>query len=81
MNLETYLEIKNKIETRLNAAQEVLNSFQKNSAGMVDWTPSFIEAHNVFEMEYDNLRILNVKAGKDILKAAAKLRRASWKLA
>ena len=79
MNLNTYLETKSKINSRLAIATAKLNTFAKNEAGMVEWTPEFKEAQNIFEIEFDNLRVLNVKAGKNILKEASKLRRAGWR--
>ena len=79
LNLNSYLEIKAKINNRLAIATEKLNSFPKNGAGMVEFTPEYNEANRIFEIEFDNLRVLNVKAGKNILKEASKLRRAGWR--
>ena len=79
LNLNSYLETKSKINSRLEIATAKLNTFPKNEAGMVEFTPEYNEANRIFEIEFDNLRVLNVKAGKEILKAASKLRRAGWR--
>jgi len=69
MTLELYTELKNEINQRVDKYSNILNSFDKNSAGMVDITPEFRLAKTNFNIAFKELQTINKAASKEIMKA------------
>lgn len=59
MNLETYTEFRNEIERRLTPLDIKLNSFEKNSSGMVNPTKEYLKAKRSFQLVFSELQTLN----------------------
>ena len=59
MTLELYTTLKNPIIERVNKYSNVLNSFERNSSGMVEITKEYKEAKNSYDTAFNELRVLN----------------------
>ena len=66
MNLETYTEFRNEIETRLTPLGIKLNSFAKNSSGMVNPTKEYLKAKRSFQLVFSELQTLQIKSKNNI---------------
>jgi len=77
MNLQTYTELANPINQRINKYSEILNSFDKNASGMVEITPEFKLAKDSFEIAFNELRALNKFTPKSILRELSRANRAA----
>ena len=60
---------KNEINKRVDAITEELNSFPKNSAGMVKVTPEFRAVKTRFDVAFNELQTINKFASKELKKA------------
>ena len=69
MNLALYTELKNEINERVNKYSDILNSFDKNSAGMVEVTPEFRAAKTSFDIAFKELQTINKAASKELKRA------------
>lgn len=59
MTLETYTELRNPIQKRVDTYSDILNTFEKNSAGMVEVTDEFRAVKNSYDLAFNELRVLN----------------------
>lgn len=69
MNLALYTELKNEINERVNKYSDILNSFDKNSAGMVEVTTEFRAAKTSFDIAFKELQTINKAASKELKRA------------
>ena len=69
MTLALYTELKNEINNRVNKYSDILNSFDKNSAGMVKVTPEFRAAKTSFDIAFKELQTVNKAASKELKRA------------
>lgn len=69
MTLAFYTETKNEINTRVNALSDKLNSFPKNTSGMVEVTAEFRTVKTRFEIAFKELQTINKFASKELKKA------------
>ena len=69
MTLALYTELKNEINERVNKYSDILNSFDKNSAGMVDVTTEFRAAKTSFDIAFKELQTINKAASKELKRA------------
>ena len=77
MNLETYTEFRNEIETRLNIVDVKLNSFPKSSSGMVNPTKEYLETKRKFDLVFSELQTLNKFTSNNIKKQYSRNKR-NW---
>ena len=77
MTLALYTELINPIAKRVNTYSEILNTFEKNSAGMVEVTDEFRAAKNSYELAFNELRALN-KFTPNNIKRAYSLANRGW---
>jgi len=75
MTLELYTELRNPINSRVNKYSDILNSFAKNSSGMVEVTEVFKSAKNSYELAFNELRILNGATSNKIKREFSKANR------
>ena len=75
MTLELYTELRNPIAKRVNTYSEILNTFEKNSAGMVEITEEFRNAKNSYELAFNELRALNKFTPNNVKKAYSRANR------
>jgi len=66
MTLEIYTALRNPIDQRVNKYSDILNSFDKNSAGMVEVSEEFKVAKNSYEIAFNELRALNSATSNEI---------------
>lgn len=59
MTLEIYTQLKTEIEIRLDAADNLVNSFPKGEMGLVKMTKEFRTAKRNFDLVFNQLRTLN----------------------
>ena len=59
MTLEIYTALRLPIDKRVNKYSDILNSFSKNDAGMVEVTKEFKSAKDAYEIAFNELRVLN----------------------
>ena len=75
MTLELYTTLKNLINERVNKYSDILNSFEKNSTGMVEVTEAFKSAKDSYEIAFNELRILNGATSNKIKREFSKANR------
>jgi hypothetical protein len=75
MTLALYTELRNPIAKRVNTYSEILNTFKKNSAGMVDVTNEFKATKNSYELAFNELRALNKHTSNKIKKEYSRANR------
>ena len=75
MTLELYTSLRNPINERVNKYSDILNSFKKNSSGMVEVTEVFKSAKDSYEIAFNELRILNGATSNKIKREFSKANR------
>ena len=75
MNLQTYTEFRNEIETRLSPLDIKLNSFEKNSSGMVNPTKEYLQTKRSFQLVFSELQTLNKFTSNKIKKQYSRNKR------
>ena len=75
MTLELYTTLRNPINERVNKYSDILNSFEKNSSGMVEVTEAFKSAKDSYEIAFNELRILNSATSNKIKREFSKANR------
>ena len=66
MTLEIYTALRLPIDQRVNKYSDILNSFSKNDAGMVEVTKELKLAKDAYEIAFNELRVLNGATSNEI---------------
>tara|TARA_R110002167_G_scaffold12588_2_gene53521 strand:- start:34 stop:267 length:234 start_codon:yes stop_codon:yes gene_type:complete len=75
MTLEIYTALRLPIDKRVNKYSDILNSFSKNDAGMVEVTKELKLAKDAYEIAFNELRALNGATSNKIKKQYSRANR------